>query len=316
MTVLTAHHHALAPVVPRQYVHKAAQSEVLLNGWERLGADTFRITAQWPRSHTFYDSVNGQHDPLLVAESVRQAVPLLSHLGYDVPFGHRQIWDHLTWAVDPDAMASAGAPAEIEMRVKCSDVVRRGSRLAALSMDIEIIRDGVPLGTAATRFTNQSPSVYARLRGDYAFAELAASRVVALAPPLPPQWVGRDRFRDVVLSPSDQPNLFQLRVDLNHPALFDHPVDHAPGMLMLEAARQAAHAVAHPAFAVITGMDTRFSRYVEFDAPCWIEVEALPAQLPTHISSRVTARQHGEPVFAATVTARSGPAVTEALHLF
>ncbi len=45
-------------------------------------------------------------------------------------------------------------------------------------------------------------------------------------------------------------------------------------------------------------------------------MEALPAQLPTHISSRVTARQHGEPVFAATVTARSGPAVTEALHLF
>lgn len=202
------------------------------------------------------------------------------------------------------------------MRIHCSDIVRRGTRLAALTMNIDITRDGTPLSTATTRFANQAPSVYTRLRGPYADLATAHSRTIALAPPLPPHRVGRDRFRDVVLSPSDRPDIFQLRVDLNHPALFDHPVDHAPGMLMLEAARQAAHAVAHPDFAVITGMDTHFSRYVEFDAPCWIEAEPLPAQLPQHVSSRITAVQSGETVFTATVTALRGPDAATALQRF
>ncbi|MFF3291706.1 ScbA/BarX family gamma-butyrolactone biosynthesis protein [Streptomyces sp. NPDC003023] len=315
MSVLTTHH-TTATTVPRQLVHKAAQSEVLLTGWESVGENTFRITAQWPRTHSFYDTADARHDPLLIAETVRQAVPLLSHLGYQVPIGHRQIWDHLTWTVNPDALLTEATPAEIEMRIECSDVVRRGTRLAALSMSVDIVRDGIPLGTASTRFANQAPAVYTRLRGVYGDLTYAQSRAVAPPPPVTPQQVGRDRFRDVVLSPGTGPHRFQLRADLNHPALFDHPVDHAPGMLMLEAARQAAHAVAHPEFAVITGMGSVFSRYVEFDAPCWIEAEVLPSQLPTHVSSRVTAVQHGRTVFSTTVTALRGPSAAAALQHF
>lgn len=83
MTVLTALHPATTTaVIPREYVHKAAQSEVLLTGWEPQSAEDFTIRAQWPRAHSFYDVINGRHDPLLIAETVRQAVPLLSHLGY------------------------------------------------------------------------------------------------------------------------------------------------------------------------------------------------------------------------------------------
>ncbi|WP_260845011.1 AfsA-related hotdog domain-containing protein [Streptomyces sp. SLBN-31] len=47
---------------------------------------------------------------------------------------------------------------------------------------------------------------------------------------------------DVVLSPLGQPHRWQLRVDTRHPVLFDHIVDHVPGMLLIEAARQAATA--------------------------------------------------------------------------
>ncbi|MFF0190850.1 ScbA/BarX family gamma-butyrolactone biosynthesis protein [Streptomyces sp. NPDC005244] len=302
------------PTLPRQYVHKESQSEVLLASWEPLGADCFRITAQWPRAHYFYDVVNGQHDPLLLVETVRQAVPVLSHLGYDAPFGHRQIWNHLAWSIDPAALTSCVTPAEIDMHIRCTDVLRRGNNLTAATMNIELLRDGRRLGNATTRFTNQSPVIYERLRGDR--ADLTASMASCLPAPAPvePLRVGRDRRRDVVLAPTSHPNVFRLRVDTNHPALFDHPVDHVPGMLVVEAARQTGHAVAHPDFAVITGMEASFRRYVELDTPCWIEATPLESGPGELISFGVTATQLNETVFDATVTALRGPLAAETLE--
>ena len=45
----------LTSIVPRQYVHRAAVSEVLLTGW-RPGAapQTFTVDAQWPRGHSLF----------------------------------------------------------------------------------------------------------------------------------------------------------------------------------------------------------------------------------------------------------------------
>ncbi|WP_240804132.1 AfsA-related hotdog domain-containing protein [Streptomyces sp. A0592] len=174
-------------------MHKSAHSEVLLTGWRSVTPDEYVITAQWPRAHSFYSPDAGHHDPLLLAESVRQAIPLLSHVAYDVPFGHRQ-----------------------------------------------------------TNSTHRA----------------------------------------------------QLRADINHPILFDHPVDHAPGMLLLEAVRQAAYASAFPRRGVLTDMEMQFFRYAELNSPCWIETTALPDRTAApdgrRLPVRVVARQNGEEVFTAT----------------
>lgn len=87
-------------------------------------------------------------------------------------------------------------------------------------------------------------------------------------PPVDPHRVDRTSPDDVVLSPvaGGRPGRWMLRVDPAHPVLFDHAVDHAPGMLLLEAARQAAHAVGGGSSTVF-GMRTHFARYVELDAP-------------------------------------------------
>jgi len=39
--------------------------------------------------------------------------------------------------------------------------------------------------------------------------------------------------------------IFQVAVDISNPFFFDHPYDHVPGMLILEAGRQAGTAVSH-----------------------------------------------------------------------
>ncbi|QMV06648.1 hypothetical protein GJU35_13800 [Streptomyces lincolnensis] len=93
-----------------------------------------------------------------------------------------------------------------------------------------------------------------------------------------------------------------MRVDTSHPLLFDRPDDHVPGMVLLEAARQAAAAVTpgdgtpYP-----LSMENTFDRYVEFDTPCWIEAT------PVTDGVRVVGHQDGEQVFSSLVR-MDGPA--------
>ncbi|WP_238698223.1 AfsA-related hotdog domain-containing protein [Streptomyces sp. E5N91] len=165
---------------------------------------------------------------------------------------------------------------------------------------MDVTRNGVPLGTACTRFAIQERAVYERLRGRY--ADIPGLRVLPLAPPASPARVGRLRFEDVVLSATDMSDRWQLRVDPMHPILFDHPVDHAPGMLILEAARQAALAATDPLRGVVTGMETVFHRYAELDEPCWIAANRLPGGPGGLRRVTVTGEQQGRPVFTCTVT--------------
>ncbi|GGS27886.1 adhesin [Streptomyces humidus] len=302
-----------ATSVPREYVHKAAASEVLLTGLSPAGPDRFHVTARWPSRHPFYGPKGGFHDPLLVAESVRQSVPLLSHVAYAVPFGHRQSWNSLRYEVDPVALTFTGNDADIDMHVTCSETVRRTGRLASLRMQVDLYIDGRPLGVAETRFCNLSPAVYPRLRGPHADAAQAAQHAVPLAPATAPARVARTRTRDVVLSPAvptdpspcPTPTRAQLRTDFSHPVLFDHPADHVPGMLLLEAARQSAHAAAHPLPGLATGLDAVFNHYVEFDAPCWIDRTPAGNPADTHRLIHVQALQNDTPAFTATVALTS-----------
>ncbi|MFK4071289.1 ScbA/BarX family gamma-butyrolactone biosynthesis protein [Streptomyces sp. NPDC029674] len=296
--------------VPQEYTHKLAASEVLLTGWAPAGEDRVTVTARWPRTHSFYAPVAGRHDPMLLAETLRQSIPLISHACYDVPLGHHLIWQHFTYEVAHEAMWADGGPMDVELRIACGDIVRRGGRLAALTMDIEILRDGLPLGTAHTRFSSHAPSIYRRLRGERytapsALADAAPVPLSGVVPVVPPALVNRDHADDVVLSPTPRPDQWQLRVDHSHPILFDHPVDHAPGMLLLEAARQAAHAVqGHRANVVFpVRFESAFFRYVEFDAPCLITAAIEPTNRPGgHHCVSVTASQEDIEAFSCRVT--------------
>ncbi|MER0446895.1 ScbA/BarX family gamma-butyrolactone biosynthesis protein [Streptomyces sp. Edi4] len=292
--------------MPRQYVHKQALAEVLLTGWHQVTEDVFLVGAQWSRSHGFYTPGEGTYDPVLFVETVRQTIPLLSHLAYDVPFGYHLIWDHFSFELAPGTMAVGPTPAGLELRIECSDVRRRRDRLTALTMNVTATRDGRHLGIARARFTSQPPAVYQRLRGAYGDLAAAVARTLPLAPPVPPQRVGRDRFHDVVLSPTDSGQVWQLRVDTGHPVLFDHPVDHVPGILLIEAAHQATRAALGPHRCVsVLGMESVFTQYVELDSPCLIEATVLPGEAGGRVRTRVVARQAGREMFSAVVTSEA-----------
>jgi 2-oxo-3-(phosphooxy)propyl 3-oxoalkanoate synthase len=293
---LTASIPVLTSTVPSQYVHRAAIAEVLLTSWHANAADDFSVTAQWPRCHSFYTPVAGQRcqDPMLGAETVRQAGLLLAHAEYGVPLGHQFLVSELSYETTPEALRVSSKPTDLELRVTSHDIVRRGDRLSGMRYEVDFFRDGVRAGSGQAKYTCTSPSVYRRLRAD---------RVLGPLPELEPECpaaVGRTDTRDVVLSPLESGSR-QLRVDLAHPALFDHPLDHVPGMLLLEAARQAALAASFPESVLPVGLDIQFLRYAELDQPCAVSTDRGQTGDDCRTPIVVTATQAGEAVFTATV---------------
>lgn len=278
--------------------HKANHAEVLLRRWRPTAADSFAISAEWSARHGFYTSRLGLYDPMLLAETVRQCLPLLSHAAYRVPPGHQLLWKDLEWVMDPGAALVTEDHAELELQVECDEVKYRGDRASAMTLSVDVTREGRPLAAARTRFTIQDGAVYRRLRGSRADAATAMAQAVPLPPPGGSAAFGRDRLQDVVLASTGTPDRWQLRVDTAHPVLFDHPVDHVPGMLLLEAARQAALATAHPRPTAVVGMQSTFARYADLDAPCWIETR----ESPDSGTVRVTAHQYDRELFHSTVT--------------
>lgn len=294
----------LTTTAPREYVHRAALAEVFLTAdWCRTDEAHFTLSAQWPRGHSFFSPVGGSHyDPMLAAETIRQVGALLAHAGFDVPLGHQFLMWELNYRVMPALLPVGGAPAELRLDVTCTDIRRRAGRLAGLSYEVVISEHGRTLATGNARYTCTSPEVYRRLRADR-LAEPANDRRPPTAP-VEPASVGRRDAFDVVLTPTDRADRWRLRVDTRHPVLFDHPGDHIPGMVLLEAARQAVQSLApagRPALPV--AMDSTFHRYAEFDSPCWIETEpAVDYPGSPERLIRVTGRQDDEILFTAITT--------------
>ncbi|MFI6093669.1 ScbA/BarX family gamma-butyrolactone biosynthesis protein [Streptomyces sp. NPDC051218] len=299
---------SLTSTVPKELVHRAAVAEVLLTGWERHDESRFTVTAQWPRGHSFFTPINGSHyDPLMATETIRQVGSLLAHAEFQVPLGHQFLMRDLEVAVDPQYLALEGVPASLELEVTYTEVKQRRNTHTAARYEAVIRRDGHIVATGGAAYTCVGPEIYQRLRG----SKLSSDRpLLRLTAPVSPQSVGRMSPMDVALSPLGEGNRWQLRVDTRHPILFDHPVDHVPGMVLIEAARQATTAVLAPASpGTVTFLPTRiastFQRYAELDSPCVIEAH----QVPTGPGSGddlvlVTGTQNDEPLFSTTVAAR------------
>ncbi|WP_030940121.1 ScbA/BarX family gamma-butyrolactone biosynthesis protein [Streptomyces sp. NRRL S-646] len=260
---------ALTATVPRRLVHRAAVAETILSDWEHTGPDRFTLFAQRPRAHRLHVSPDrSPYEPLRVAETVRRRGALLAHAEYDAPFDHCLVLKKLQLTTVPEYLAVAAVPVEPLLHGTVSDVRHRAGRPTALRHDTDVRLVGERVATAHIAVSWTGESVHRRLRGGRTAATVTA---LPFPPALPAAAVDRALPVDVVPAPPDRPGRRQLRVDTAHPVFFDHPPDHISGMLLLEAARQAARVrAAGPA----GGGSFRAAcpQYAELDRPTWIEV--------------------------------------------
>ncbi|MFD3544802.1 ScbA/BarX family gamma-butyrolactone biosynthesis protein [Streptomyces sp. NPDC058655] len=305
----TVHHQDAArpPVQPDvlTLVRKSVPGEALVTDWSEACATAQQVTARWPISHSFHTE-EGRYRPLLFVESLRQALALLTHSVHDIPLSHRLGWEHLWSSVNPEALWTSSQPATVTLMITHPLVRRRRLGSVHLTSHIEAVREGVQVGSADVQYTAHPPALYNRLRGRYADAGEAFARALPPAPAAPAALMGRRNEREVVLSPTGPAREWELRVDVSHQVLFDHPHDHVPGMVLLEAAAQAAQACAgHPVVPV--EFDTEFFRYVEFDRPCLVAAEPALPDGAGRARVKVTASQEGRAVFSSTVTTVAQP---------
>ena len=206
----------LTTTVPKEFVHRAAVAEVLLTSWARRSETGFRVTAQWPRCHTYFTPVEGHYDPMFAAETIRQIGALLAHTGFDVPLGHKFLMWDLQFTVVPEQLRIAGAPASLDIDVLCTEVHRRpGGALTGLRYETVLRQNGQTVATGGASFTCTRPEVHDRLRRDRPRSD---EPQLPLTAPLVPQHVGRTSAVDVVLSPIGESERWLLRADTRHPS--------------------------------------------------------------------------------------------------
>jgi hypothetical protein len=300
----------LTATVPREYVHRASLAEVFLSACTARTGLEFSLTGQWPRAHTYFTSPDGNgHDPLQVAETIRQAGIFLAHTELDVPLGHHFVMWALNYTTDLRGLRIGSCPTDFDIEARYTDLVQRRATINRATIEMSIYREGVVVAHGSAKFSTTSPSVYKRLRGSGAAGPAAPVDGVTPADcreVMTPSSVNRLSAAEVVLSATDDPRRWLLTPNLDHPTLFDHGGDHIPGMVLLEGARQAAFAaVGSPVF-VPASASTTFSHYAEFDQLCYIEVSRISADSDTMTTVEVTGRQEDRAIFTSTIT---GPVV-------
>jgi hypothetical protein len=278
--------------IPMDWLHLTVEESVLVREWVRVGPMSFRFRAQWPTGH------GGRPASRLACQTHRQAGLFIAHSAFGVPRTHETLLSDLSLSVNPDHTLPGGETVPLDLEVTCRGGGRGGRVLTGLHVETTIRHHGVVIGMVSAKFSWISPGVYGRMRGGR--CRFTADDIPVLAP-VPPRSVGRAEPTEVTLAPADGPGRYLLRCDFADTTLFDHPTDHVPGMVLAEAAEQAAYAVTGGR-CVPDEMASAFLRYVEFDEPCLIEAVERPSGRPGVTEVEVTARHSDEVAFRAVLS--------------
>lgn len=269
--------------VPRQFAHKRAVEEMFLTDiivQESRGQ--VLACAQLPRNHALHNEIdNGFHDLLLILETGRQGMTIYGHARLEVPEGAAFVMSGLcSEVIDLEALRQGDAPAEFVIEVPFGGERRDGKgRVRGYLLKGRGRIDGRPV----IEFTGEAllipEALYERVRSVRVEGEVE-SRPAPV--PVEPARVGRRSPRNVVVGDavhSEGELRCTLIADTTHPSFFDHLLDHVPGMLMLETARQAALLYVGelgwpPIATVLDACEAHFTQYAALSPPASCRVLA------------------------------------------
>jgi 2-oxo-3-(phosphooxy)propyl 3-oxoalkanoate synthase len=270
--------------VPKQFAHKRAVEEIFLTDvLVRESRGQMLACAQLPRSHALYNEIeNGFHDLLLILEIGRQGMTIYGHGWLDVPEETAFVMGGLqAEVIDLEALRQGEAPAELVIDVPFGGERRDGrGRVRGYHLAGVCAIDGRPAIDFCGDALLIPKALYERVRSVRVEGK---SEIPLLASvPVAPARVGRRSPRNIAVADATH-SAGELRcalvADTSHPSFFDHPLDHVPGMLMLEAARQAALLYVGelgwpPAETVLDACEARFTQYAALSPPATCRVLA------------------------------------------
>ncbi|MFC3346801.1 ScbA/BarX family gamma-butyrolactone biosynthesis protein [Streptomyces echinoruber] len=293
--------------VDRTLVHRASVAEVFVTDSVEVpgsaaqgdGPRAYDVAAQLPRGHLVGEHPSA-YDFLLLVEVLRQTGVVIAHRHMDVPLSSAFIFSALRYELlDLEAIRIGDRPAHAVTHVTARPETNRAGRVLGFEFGGVLDLDGVPTLRASGGLTFVGSRAYRMLRASgLERARTAAVPRTHRPAPASPGAVGRRDVRNVVVTEPVVESGGEARaflvVDTKHPHLFDHALDHVPGNLQLEAARQLAVAAVARSHGLssqellITSVRGRFTEFAELG-------------LATRVTARVGGVRHAEELGTLTV---------------
>ncbi|MDQ4501342.1 AfsA-related hotdog domain-containing protein [Sinomonas sp. ASV322] len=246
--------------VDGRYVHRVSVSETFVGPASHVGGNRFSVPAVWPRVHGTYRVGSTPPDSLLLCETFRQASYVVCHTQRGVPLGRKFLLSQMALH-DVRPLEDPERPETPTVTVDVVELGRVESESAPVRVAGEIALPGGFRATLAASGAILSERIYQRVRGD-----LPARRDGAT-------HAGRAPSSSAVLAPGNgEPNSWSLVVDTAHPSHFDHPLDHVPGSLLLDAARSAMRTALGQPEAEPASIDASFAHFVELAEPTEVQL--------------------------------------------
>lgn len=266
-------------VVPKRFVHRQAVAEVFLTDCLAHGDNRFLIGAQWPRLHAFYWSCTGRYDTMLLAETLRQCAIYLAHVRYGVTLRSKFTMQRMQVDAAVDLLTIGSHSAEVDIAASVTVTDRRDGKLSAFTVAVDFRIDGQLVGSGSADANVLLPPDYVRAR--WRGGSPKRHQRSSMPPPVDFNAVGvRDSSAVVLGAHSGGPasGRWLLRTDVTHPVLFDHPLDHVPGALVLEAICQGARLFLAQPRADVQSINVKFRRFLEIDEPTTVAVRSLDGE--------------------------------------
>lgn len=273
-------------------VHKQNLDAILVHRVTRTSADGFSCLVALPTDAEYFGG--DPADLLFIAEVVRQATVFVAHAYYSVPFGHQFLMPALSIHLNKDNKDINIDPTTtiaIEMVVSAS---KRKGVVSSLEIRMKLRAPEHSVGQATTNALIVAPHIYRRLRLS-ATSQIASARSESRSTAQDLEG-SLTKFRHLgapagPLSPTDWPaHQYLLRVDTADRFFFDHELDHVPGMLIVDAARQAVHALDPALEGPLRSLRIEFCRVIELGLRTTVTAQTDGV----HEGGRVEFRQDGK----------------------
>lgn len=239
-------------------VHKHARAEALVTAAASIGYNRWATRVEVPRGYSAIDPSQEAIPAVVAVEIVRQAGLVVSHLGYGIPtdwaFTIQEVEG--TWNAGQEPVFPGHAPLELEVIVDVVEVTERKGRVSGMVMTLDL--GGIGVGRAVHK---------ALAPKDYAIMRRNAPEKGSVPPRRDPEFL-----RDLSFGPDGLQALLGWD-EPGNPFVFDHPVDHIPGMLFAQAAFDAHERLAGKAG---RGLWMECSRFAELDEDVQITATAGP----------------------------------------
>lgn len=292
--------------LPADVVHKTAPEQVFVTDWMRgPGDDWCTIAGRLPLAHArFSDSAAPYHDLLLLAETVRQAGLVVASEILAVDDERQFLLRELKVELEPveqarkrrescDVLISQDPSSEVKMRP--------GRSMAGGMMRARIAIGGRAAGVCEVMGAWVPNEFYAGLRQGRGEGATGGSLPTPGRRGEAETRTGKINPANSVLTPlrckeDERSYEATLIVDTDDPTFFDHPLDHVPGLYLLEGVQQVSLAaiceelgVDHSAV-FVSGFQIKFSRIAEFqpDVTCAVTLDR------NHRGGKVSCSQDGK----------------------